>query len=278
MSTELQQLPIGVFDSGVGGLTVLSAIHQLLPNEDLVYLGDTARVPYGTKSPDSVRRYAAQAANGLISSNVKAIVIACNTASAVSLDLLQQQHPDIPIIGVVEPGAEVGCKSSKTGHLAVIATESTIQGGAYQHAIARIRPEAKVISKPCSLFVSLAEEGWTEGELVEQIIATYLDEVTGSSAQHDLSIDTLVLGCTHFPVLKRAIANVIGDDVNLVDSATTTAESLKSYLCYHGLDNQSNTSGEIRFLVTDGKERFSRVAATFFGHKVDISSVELVDI
>lgn len=278
MKSETQQLPIGVFDSGVGGLTVLSAIHQRLPNENLIYLGDTARVPYGTKSPESIKRYASQAADTLIQRNVKALVIACNTASAVSLELLQQQHPNIPIIGVIEPGAEVGCQTSRTGHIAVIATESTIYGQAYHQAITRIRPEAEIVGKACSLFVSLAEEGWTEGDLLQQIIRRYLNELFDEAKERNLSIDTMVLGCTHFPVLKNAIAAVVGNSIQLVDSALTTSESLKSYLAKTDLENGNTKRGEITFLVTDGRERFSRVAKTFFGHSVDISAIELVDI
>ncbi len=278
MDTEYSKLPIGVFDSGVGGLTVLAAIHDLLPHENLIYLGDTARVPYGTKSPDSVKRYASQAADALISRHVKALVIACNTASAISLELLQQQHPDIPIIGVVEPGALAGCQHSVTGHIAVIATESTILGKAYHQAIEKIRPEAKVVGKACSLFVSLAEEGWTEGELLEQIIKRYLADLLSEAQDQGLLIDTMVLGCTHFPVLKEAISTVTGKGIELVDSASTTAESLKLYLNRKEIENVQPEAGSIRFLVTDGKERFARVAKIFFGHNVDFSSIELVDI
>ncbi len=276
---EVLQLPIGVFDSGVGGLTVLDAIHRALPQEDLLYLGDTARVPYGTKSADSVCRYARQAAQALVDRKVKALVIACNTATAVALQAVARQHPQIPVIGVVEPGARASCQSSRSGHIGVIATESTIHGGAYQQAIKAIRPDARVIGQSCSLFVALAEEGWTEGPLVEQILARYLDPLFEKALQQGLNVDCLVLGCTHFPVLKRSIAAVLGNHVRLVDSASTTAELLRAHFSEHQLYHPlSNRTGQIGFLVTDGVDRFSRVATAFFGHRIESGQVELVDM
>lgn len=275
---SIEELPIGVFDSGVGGLTVLSAIHQLLPQENLIYLGDTARVPYGTKSAESVQRYASQAAEVLTERKIKALVVACNTASAVALERLKAEHSDIPVIGVVEPGANAVSKVSQNGHIGVIATESTIHGRAYHKAIHRYRPEAKVVGKACSLFVALAEEGWTDGKLVEQIIERYLSELLADARQLKLELDALVLGCTHFPVLKEAIANVLGEGISLVDSASTTAATLQHYLVSHGLESTYREAGDIRFLVTDGRDRFARVAQTFFGDKVDPAEVELVDI
>lgn len=267
--------PIGVFDSGVGGLTVLDALHRELPWEDLIYLGDTARVPYGTKSADSVERYARQAALALVQRNVKALVIACNTASAVALDVLRQSYPSLPIIGVIEPGAEASCAASLSGHIGVIATEGTIRGGAYQRAIQRIRPQALVSGQACSLFVALAEEGWTEGVLLEQILARYLDPLLAEQSR----IDCLVLGCTHFPVLKTAIANVVGAEVQLVDSAATTAAALLTQLDrLNELHPERDRVGQIEYLVTDGPDRFARVAATFFSRPVACDDVELIDI
>lgn len=267
--------PIGVFDSGVGGLTVLDAIHRALPGEDLIYLGDTARVPYGTKSPESVARYARQAALALVQRNVKALVIACNTASAVAVELLRESYPSMPILGVVEPGAKASCLASENGRIGVIATESTIAGGAYQAAIKRLRPEAMVNARACSLFVALAEEGWTEGELLERVLERYLRPLQ----EKEVGIDTLVLGCTHFPVLKPAIGNVLGSQVRLVDSAETTAVALTGLLSEaRELHPDNNRVGDIRYLVTDGPARFARVADTFFSRSVAIDDVELIDI
>jgi len=270
------RLAIGVFDSGVGGLTVLNALRRALPQEHLVYLGDTARVPYGTKSALSVRRYAEQAVCALRSRNIKAIVVACNTASAMALEHLQSCYPDIPVFGVIEPGAEAACRASTQGHIGVIATESTTNNQAYQKAILRRMPDARIRAQACSLFVALAEEGWHEGELVERVVARCLEPLLGTDNQHPL--DTLVLGCTHFPALGKAIASVVGSDIRLVDSAQTTAEAVKLELASRDMLNASEVSGGLSFLVTDGPERFARVATNFFSERIDPASVELVDI
>ncbi len=274
-----RELPIGVFDSGVGGLTVLQAIHRLLPHEKLLYLGDTARVPYGTKSAESVSRYAAQAAQVLIDQNIKALVVACNTASAVAVSDLQARYPHIPVIGVIEPGAIASCRVSKTGHIAVIATESTVRGEAYPLAIRKIRPDAVVEQAACSLFVALAEEGWVEGELLEQVLARYLQPLLSAHPESQ-TVDCLVLGCTHFPVLRHAIAAVAGPTVSLVDSAETTAEVLKARLDAVNLSAAEPVSAveQVQFLVTDGPERFARVASVFFGDKIKSDCVRLVDL
>ncbi len=274
-----RELPIGVFDSGVGGLTVLQAIHRLLPRENLLYLGDTARVPYGTKSAESVSRYAVQAAKVLVERNIKALVVACNTASAVAVSDLQALYPHIPVIGVIEPGAVASCRASKTGHIAVIATESTVRGEAYPLAIRKIRPDAVVEQAACSLFVALAEEGWVEGELLEQILARYLQPLLAAHPESK-TVDCLVLGCTHFPVLKQAIAAVAGPNVSLVDSAETTAQVLKLRLDAVDLSapERVSTMEQVQFLVTDGPERFARVASIFFGDKIGAHSVSLVDL
>lgn len=267
---------IGVFDSGVGGLTVLNALRQALPSENLVYLGDTARVPYGTKSALSVRRYAEQAVCALRSRKIKAIVIACNTASAMALEHLQLCYPDLPVLGVIEPGAEAACRASTQGHIGVIATESTTNNQAYQKAILRRMPDARIRAQACSLFVALAEEGWHEGELVEQIVARCLEPLLKTDTHAPL--DTLVLGCTHFPALSAAIARVVGDEIRLVDSAVTTAQAVKQVLEANALQNRSDHAGNLTFLVTDGPERFARVATNFFSEQIDAGSVELVDI
>lgn len=273
---ELKSMPIGVFDSGVGGLTVLNEIRRVLPGEDLIYLGDTARVPYGTKSSVSITRYAEQALRALQSHKIKALVIACNTVSAVALDPLRAAHPELPIFGVVEPGAAVACRTSKAGHIGVIATESTINNLAYHKAIISRRPDATVRGQACSLFVALAEEGWHKGELVESIVRESLGKLL--HADGDNALDTLVLGCTHFPALRGAIQNVVGGGVVLVDSAVTTADALAASLADYHLCTERAGSGQVRFLVTDGPERFARVAPNFFSETVDASKVELVDI
>lgn len=265
---------IGVFDSGVGGLTVLNAIRSLLPHENLLYLGDTARVPYGTKSSDSVVKYACQAAAVLVSHDVKALVIACNTASASALPVLCEQYPNIPVIGVIEPGAKASVLASVNQHIGVIATEGTIQNGAYSRAIRRALPNAKVSSLSCSLFVALAEEGWREGSLVESIVAECLSDLVDAPA-----LDTLVLGCTHFPVLKKPIQKVMGNGVCLVDSAETTAVELEASLMRVGLLNlELDRKGSLSFMVTDGVERFTRVAKFFIDEPVSAADVKLIDV
>jgi glutamate racemase len=269
--------PIGVFDSGVGGLTVLRALVQQLPHEDFVYLGDTARLPYGTKSPGSIRQYSLQAARLLQQQGVKCLVVACNTASAVALDALTQEFAPVPVLGVLEPGAAAACHASRAGRIAVIATESTVRGGAYQQAITRRLPRATVIARACPLFVALAEEGWTDGPVVDAVIQRYLDDifVAGAPAMHP---DTLVLGCTHFPVLAPAIASVLGDGVRIVDSAATTAASLVEVLAARNLGNPQRRPGSIRLLATDGAERFARVGAVFLGRQLEAEDVEIVDL
>ena len=271
---DISQLPIGVFDSGVGGLTVLNALRKQLPSENLLYLGDTARVPYGTKSADSVTRYAEQAAAGLIERGIKLLVIACNTASAVAVEPMQALYPDLLVIGVVVPGAQACCNTSKNKSVGVIATESTVNNRAYHNAIKAIAPEMQVTAQACSLFVALAEEGWHQGELVEQIVSKCLKPLVDTAP----NIDTLVLGCTHFPVLKEPISRVLGDDIRLVDSAETTAVAVAEELIEHALLNPQSSAGNEHYLVTDGPERFSRVARQFMDRDIELNQIELVDI
>lgn len=265
--------PIGVFDSGVGGLTVLRALRERLPHESFVYLGDTARLPYGTKSRDSVLRYSVQAAEFLMGRGIKYLVVACNTASSVAVEELRERLAPMPVIGVVEPGASAGCRATKSGTIGVIATEGTVRGGSYQRCIAAVRPDATVIAKACSLFVSLAEEGWTDGPIVEAIAHRYLDEMFASAP----AIDTLVLGCTHFPVLIDALRRVVGDTVTIVDSAATTASELAHQLEHLEL-GAPLTSSRMSLLATDGPERFARVGSAFLGETFAPSDVELVDL
>jgi len=266
--------PIGVFDSGIGGITVLKALRAALPHEDLVYLGDTARLPYGTKSPETVTAYATQATKHLMSHGVKMIVIACNTASAVAIGPLTEALKPLPVIGVIEPGAKAGVGATRSGHIGVIATEATVKGGAYARAIHALKPDAFVSQAPCGLFVTLAEEGWVSGDVAEAAAKRYLAPLfRGKNAP-----DTLVLGCTHFPVLARTIKKVVGKNVRLVDSAATTAKAVQAALTDQGLAAKRRGKGKTRFLATDSTERFARVGGIFFGEIIRAKDVELVDI
>jgi glutamate racemase len=270
--------PIGVFDSGVGGLTVLRTLRAKLPNESFVYLGDTARLPYGTKSRESIERYALQAAGMLLKQNIKCLVVACNTASAIALELLRAQLAPLPVIGVVEPGAEAGCVASRSGHIAVIATESTVRGGAYEAAIGKLR-DARVTALACPLFVALAEEGLTSGPIVEAVAKHYLGSLFSGSPTHTDTPDTLVLGCTHFPVLIDVLRNVIGGGVAIVDSSVTAAMALERELLRSGLNSGAKSSQvTLRLLATDGRERFARVGSIFLGESLQPIDIELVDL
>lgn len=266
-------LPIGVFDSGVGGLTVLRALREQLPNERFVYLGDTARLPYGTKSPESVTRYSLQAADLLVRRRIKYLVVACNTASAVALEALRERYAPLPVIGVIEPGAQAACSASRTRQIGVIATEGTIRGGAYHRAIVARAPDAAVIGQPCSLFVALAEEGWIEGPIVEAVARRYLDAMFDAHP----SIDTLLLGCTHFPVLAEALGKVLRDGVRLVDSAYTTALALHHSLKSLGL-LRAESPGFVQLLATDNADRFATVGSLFLGEPFGRDDVEIVDL
>lgn len=274
--TDPAQLPIGLFDSGVGGLTVLNAMRINMPGEDYLYLGDTARLPYGTKSRHTIIRYAVQASAKLIDRQIKLLVVACNTATAAALPTLRQTFPTIPIIGVVDPGAEAACHASSTGNIAVIATESTVRGGAYQDAILHRRPDARVRSIACPLLVPAAEEGWFEGPIVESIISHYLDPLLNG----DDRPDCLVLGCTHYPLLEQAIRQVAGPDIVLVDSAATTAEDVQSCLDNTRMSHpqQQDRVGVTRFFTTDDVPRFARTGSLFLRAPISENEVSLVDL
>ena len=298
----MSKAPIGVFDSGVGGLTVLKALAAELPREHFVYLGDTARLPYGTKSPETVARYAVQAAEALSEYGVKCLVIACNTASSVGLPAIRAHIRGVPIVGVIEPGAEAACAASRSGHIAVIATEGTVRGGAYQEAILRLRARAQVVAQPAQLFVALAEEGLYEGPIAESVARHYLEPVfhqrrlgaaafdrassairSGSAAapvtpgNPDFSPDTLVLGCTHFPMLAGAIRAAVGPAITIVDSAATTARAVRETLDRERLTRLEG-EGTARFLATDSAERFARIGSRFLERPIDPEEVELVDL
>jgi glutamate racemase len=266
------RMPIGVFDSGVGGLTVLRALRSAMPAENFIYLGDTARLPYGTKSAQTVVRYSLQCAAALIERRIRCLVVACNTASASALDALRLHHPGLPVIGVIEPGAQAAAAASESQHIAVIATEGTIGGRAYETAIHRLNPSARVTSRACSLFVSMAEEGWTEGPIAEAVAHRYLDPIFhGGDAP-----DTLVLGCTHFPVLAQAIRAALPGHVSLVDSAATAAAAVLRRL--HGASGPPGAAGEVIWLATDGAARFARVGSAFLGETLHAEAIEIIDL
>ena len=253
--------PIGVFDSGLGGLTVAQAIMRQLPSESLIYFGDTARVPYGPKSPETVRRYSHEIAGFLLEQGVKAIVVACNTATAHALPMLEAELP-VPVIGVVSPGARAAVKATKSGHIGVIGTEGTIKSGAYVKAIHVEAPDAVVTVKACPLFVPLVEEGWNESEATRIIAEEYL-----APFAHDV-VDTLVLGCTHYPLLKRVIGETIGRTVRLIDSAEETALDTRRMLAEHGLANEGGQP-TYRFIASDDAAQFLKLGQRFFGDALD---------
>jgi len=294
--SAITHLPIGIFDSGVGGLTVYRALHEHLPNERFVYLGDTARVPYGTKSLSTVERYAVENARFLAAHGIKLLVVACNTASALALPAIRSALK-IDVVGVIGPGARAAvnvkrqagglrteAESKQAGGLrifrtiGVIATESTIQSGAYLEAIKKADSEAEVIERACPLFVSLAEEGWADNDVARTVAETYLGDLRSN-------IGTLVLGCTHYPILRGVIQQTVGAEVNLIDSGEATASEVKSSLKAKGLARATPPTGALErhlcddldhFYVTDAAERFARVAERFLGSKP--SRLEAVEV
>jgi glutamate racemase len=265
---------IGIFDSGVGGLTVVKAIRDALPFENLVYLGDTARLPYGTKSPASIARYATQAAAKLREHDIKMLVVACNTASAVALAALRDQMDPIPVLGVVEPGAMAAVAARPGGSHLVLATEATVRLGAYRKAIVARDPGAKVREHACELMVSLAEEGWTKGEIANSIVRRYLDEAEDDG----FDPDSIILGCTHFPLLRETISAAVGEDVAVVDSAVTTASVVRDMLRSAGGLLEDQQRGSLSLLATDGITRFARVGGRFLGEPLTAADVRLVDL
>ena len=269
-------LPIGVFDSGVGGLTVLRAIRAAVPHESTVYLGDTARVPYGTKSRDSVLRYSLQASDQLVRRGIKLLVVACNTASALSLPELRAHLAPLPVLGVVEPGAEAAVAASRSQRHLVLATEATVAQRAYTRAIRALAPRAEVEELACSLFVALAEEGWTDGAVAEAAARAYLGPISARPAGE--RPDSVILGCTHFPLLAETIRAELGAAPSIVDSATATARSVAALLEREALANGSSARGDLRLLVTDGAARFARLGSRFLGEPFTPSDVELVDL
>ena len=252
---------IGVFDSGIGGLTVLREITRALPLENTVYLGDTARVPYGNKSRETVIRYSVEDAEILMKEDIKLLVVACNTASAYAVEELRRRYT-IPVIGVIEPGARAAVSATRNGKIGVIGTEGTIRSSAYVNAIKALKPGAGTITQACPLFVPIVEEGWFNNDIAFSIVRRYLDGLKGAG------IDTLVLGCTHYPLLKETIAEVMGPGVTLIDSAEATAEEVRGVLRDKGILNDSTGKPFHRFFVTDSPERFMKVGSVFFGEKL----------
>jgi glutamate racemase len=266
----MNEQPIGIFDSGVGGLTVYRAIRRKLHKEKIIYLGDTARIPYGTRSPSTVRRYAHQDATFLLNYGVKLLVVACNTISSVALDSLRISFP-VPILGVIEPGACRAANTTRNGRVGVIATEATVESRAYVKAIHDINPEIEVFSQACPLFVALAEEGWSSHRATRLIAAEYLAPL------QEANVDTLVLGCTHYPILKQTIQEIVGDRVALLDSGECAADEVESLLKKDEKLAASVGDGKPDiFCVTDSGQRFRRIAALFLG--TPIENLVAVDI
>ena len=264
--------PIGFFDSGIGGLTVVKSVSQIMPNENIVYFGDTARVPYGSKSNETVVEYSIQAANFLLRKNIKLLIVACNTASSVALKELRK-FLTIPVIGMIEPGAKRALRESSKGVIGVIGTRATINNKAYGHELKRLNPKLTVHEKACPLFVPLAEEGWIDHKATEIIAKEYLADFK------EKKIDTLILGCTHYPILKNVIQKVVGSKIKLIDSGTPAAHIVEEYLNGRGLRNNSNQIGEREFYVSDVPTKFKEIAERFLGRKVvNIHKVELEEL
>ena len=254
--------PIGVFDSGIGGLTVAHEIMRQLPTESILYFGDTARVPYGPKSPDTVCRYSREISRFLGQEDVKAIVIACNTATAHALPALREEFP-LPIVGVVEPGARAAVRASGQGHIGVIGTAGTIRSGAYERAIRSFAPDARITARACPLFVPLVEEGWIDHPVTELVAREYLTPLV------EAGIDSLVLGCTHYPLLKHMLCRILGDRVTLIDSAAETAAEIGLVLREAGLEAPGGTEPTHRFVASDDPLQFLQLGQRFLGDAIE---------
>jgi glutamate racemase len=260
--------PIGIFDSGFGGLTVMSAISKLMPKENLIYFGDTAHVPYGSKSKKIVTEFAMKISKFLVQNNVKMIVIACNTASAFSLDVLKKIIK-VPIIGVIEAGSACAVENTKNKKIGVIGTEGTIKSNAYIKEIKKYDNKIKCFSKACPLFVPLVEEGWNKGKITEDIVNIYLKDLVNKQ------IDTIILGCTHYPLLKPTIKKVIGNKINVIDSANAIATAVKELLIKNNLIKKTNGS-IYKFYVSDAPEKFKSIGTKFLGKKIlTVKKVEI---
>jgi glutamate racemase len=258
--------PIGVFDSGIGGLTVVAALRALLPNESIFYLGDTARVPYGGKSAATVQRYSLEIAEMLLRENAKTVVVACNTASALALPRLEETLP-VTVTGVILPGARAAIAGTRTGHIGVIGTRATIASGAYERALRSLNPDVRVTARACPLLVPLIEEGWLESPVTDQIILQYLAPLMEDG------VDTIVLGCTHYPLLRNAIARLVGDKVALVDSAQNCALAVRDLLQRENLSAPESNAAKLQVALTDPPDAFLRVAREAL--ELDVGEVEV---
>lgn len=257
----MNRKPIGVFDSGFGGLTVLKEIHKLLPNEDLIYFGDNGRAPYGTKSKETVIKYAHQDINFLLKQDVKMIVIACNTVGACSYDTVTKEY-DIPIFEVIGPGARAAARATKSKRIGIIATPATIGSGVYERAICDNLPDAVCRKKACPMFVPLVEEGWWDNEITEAVANKYLAGIK------EADVDTLVLGCTHYPLLTDVLGRVMGEKVTLINSASVVAEEVAEKIEELGLKNDSDAPGKIKYYTSDSAERFTKLAKSFMEEEI----------
>jgi glutamate racemase len=261
--------PIGVFDSGIGGLTVVAALRKVLPNESIFYLGDTARVPYGGKSAATVQRYSLEIASLLLDEHAKTVVVACNTASALALSQLSESVP-VTVTGVILPGAQAAIAATRTGHIGVIGTRATIKSGAYERALNSLDSKIKVTARACPLLVPLIEEGWLKHPITDQIIMQYLGPLIGEG------IDTLVLGCTHYPLLRPAMARLLGDKITLVDSAQNCANAVRDLLIREELRAPESNAGSLQVALTDRPDNFLRVAREAL--QLEVGEIQLREI
>ncbi|MBT5405477.1 MAG: glutamate racemase [Candidatus Marinimicrobia bacterium] len=269
MNKNSNSRPIGIFDSGVGGLTVLNALKKQLPFENMIYVGDTARVPYGNKSEKLIQQYAREICDLLISLDCKMIVIACNTASSLALTYLRSSYA-LPIEGVIEPGVEEAIKHSRNKHIGVLGTHATIRSNVYESKLKKLNPDLMVTNQACPLFVPLAEEGWVDGEIPEKIAKYYLNPLVKNK------VDTVILGCTHYPILKATITNILPKNVHLIDSAEVVAQKVKQILAQNKFATESKTKGHLECLVTDMPNQFSLVADRFVDFAIgEIKAIEL---
>lgn len=259
---NLRSRPIGIFDSGIGGLTVAKAVFNLLPNEEVIYLGDTARLPYGTKSKETVILYSIECLKFLLSKKVKMVIVACNTASSVAVNFLSK-ITKVPVIGVITPGSKAAAEYTKKGRVGVIGTYGTIKSKSYNKELRKFSKNLDISSHSCSLFVQLAEDGWTDNRIAYLTAEEYLKDLRKSK------IDTLILGCTHYPILKKTIAKVMGNNVKLIDSGEETAKVVKSILEDRNLLSKRNKKGNHKFFVTDFPNNFKSISERFLGKKIN---------
>lgn len=263
----MEDYPIGMFDSGLGGLTVMQQLVRKLPHEHVVYFGDTARLPYGAKSPETIVRYSIENTVFLLQKNIKVLVVACNTASAHALDKLQQIF-SIPVTGVIEPGADSAVKTTVNGRIGVLGTKGTIGSQCYEKAILKKAPKAQVFSMPCPLFVPLVEEDCVDHPATRLIVEEYLKPLK------EQKIDTLLLGCTHYPLLKELIQKELGDKVSIVDSAVSCAENVSELLLSHGMKKSQETLPQYRYFVSDDPKKFQMLGSLFLGQSIhDVESI-----